>query len=148
MTRRFLLKSVLMSFLGVLFLRKKSLPLYTPELTDETILQGLLDALIPSDDMPGSMEAHLYKKLNALISEDTKRQKIYRAGLFMVQQEIEKTIGEQTDWDAILRKIAPSRFFRVLRWDALRLFYADPAGWKTVGYKGPPLVGYGTYDKC
>jgi hypothetical protein len=117
-------------------------------MTDETVLRGLLNALIPSNDTPGAQEATLYEKLTGLISQDTKKKRIYAAGLSMVRREVEQGNGKQTDWDAVLRKIAPSRFFRVLRWDALRLFYSNPVGWNNVDYEGPPLVGYDDYHKC
>lgn len=144
MTRR----SFLLSFLSLLLFNKKALSQSSPGITDEAILRGLLDALIPSDHTPGAKEARLYEKLAGLLSEDRKRRRFYDAGLSTVRREIEKTSGKQTDWDAVLRKIASSRFFRVLRWDAMRLFYSDPIGWKTAGYKGPPLVGYRDYHRC
>jgi hypothetical protein len=144
MTRR----SFLISLLSLLLAHKKAFSLSRQKITDEAILRGLLDALIPSDSTPGAQEAHLYEKLTGLISKDTKRKGIYATGLLMVRREVEQKSGKQTDWDAVLRKIAPSRFFRVLRWDALRLFYSNPVGWNNVDYEGPPLVGYDDYHKC
>jgi len=144
MTRRLFL----MAFLSLLFFHKKAMPRSSPELTDEAILRGILDALIPSDDTPGAREANLYEKLIDFISKDKKIKKIYEKGFLIVRTEIEKAQEKQIDWDEILRNITPSSFFRQLRNDAMRLFYSDPIGWKTVGYIGPPIVGYRDYHRC
>jgi hypothetical protein len=148
MERRSFLRSLLVSCLGLLFCKFKIPPLQASELTDEAILQGLLEALIPSDETPGAREADLHTKLAELIAGDEKKKRIYDVGLSAVRSEIERNGPSSTDWDAILRVIAPSQFFRVLRWDAMRLFYSDPVGWETVGYVGPPLKGYRNYDQC
>ncbi len=66
----------------------------------------------------------------------------------MVRKEIEKSQGTTVVWDAIVEGISGSPFFQELRGDALRLFYAEPAGWKVAGYRGPPLVGYSEYHRC
>ncbi len=144
MTRR----SFLLSLLALLFPLRNAFSLSRRKITDETLLRRLLEVIIPSDDTPGAREAKLYEKLTSLISGDTKRKEIYSAGLAMVRREVEQNNGQQTDWEAIVRKIAPSRFFRVLRWDALQLFYSDPVGWSSVDYTGPPLVGYNDYHRC
>jgi hypothetical protein len=144
MTRR----SFLMAFLSLLFFHKKAMSRSSPELTDEAILRGILDALIPSDDTPGAREVNLYEKLIDLISEDKKIKKLYEKGFLLVRKEIEKTQEKQIDWDAILRQITPSSFFRRFRYDAMRLFYSDPIGWKSAGYRGPPIVGYRDYHRC
>lgn len=144
MTRR----SFLISFLSLLLPYKNAFSQSRKKITDEAILRRLLDVIIPSDNTPGAQEAHLYERLIDLISEDKGKKKLYDEGLSMVRAKIETIPLEKVDWDAVAKKIAPSRFFRKLRLDAMRLFYSNPVGWKTVGYQGPPLIGYRNYHKC
>jgi hypothetical protein len=147
MTRRTFLIAVLSSIL----FPKKALSLSPPEMSDEYILRGLLDALIPSDETPGAKEANIYEKLMKEISGDSKKKMIYDIGLSIVRKEIEKTQVATIDWDSVLERISKgmdSMFFTELRKDALRLFYSDPTVWKAIGYDGPPLIGYLDYYKC
>ena len=97
MTRR----SFLMAFLSLLFFHRKAMSSPSPDLTDEAILRGILDALIPSDDTPGAREVNLYEKLINFISEDKKIKKLYEKGFLLVRTEIEKTQEKQIDWDIL-----------------------------------------------
>lgn len=148
MRRRTFLRSLIVALYGLLFGKIRTPLLQASELTDEAILQGLLEALIPSDDTPGAREADLHTKLSELISRDAEKKRLYDIGLSSVRNLIEGSGPSSTDWNAILRDISPSQFFRLLRWDAMRLFYSDSTGWKTVGYVGPPLKGYRDYNRC
>jgi len=148
MTRRTFLIAVLSSIL----FPKKALSLSPPaEMSDEYILRGLLDALIPSDETPGAKEANVYEKLMKEISGDSKKKMIYDIGLSETRKEIERTQVATIDWDSVLERISKgmdSIFFNELRKDALRLFYSDTTAWKAIGYDGPPLIGYLDYYKC
>ncbi len=84
----------------------------------------------------------------SLISEDKRKKKLYDKGLSMVRRKIETVPLEKVDWDTVVNQISQSPFFRVLRWDAMKLFYTDRIGWRIVNYEGPPLVGYRDYNKC
>ncbi len=117
-------------------------------ITDDEMLRHLLDALIPTDDTPGAREAALHRKLLARISRNRAKQQRYAAGLSLVRKEIQNAGVNTVVWDDILEEISSSRFFAELRQDALLLFYADPIGWKAVGYEGPPLTGYPDYHRC
>lgn len=119
-----------------------------PNLSDEDMLRGLLDALIPSDDTPGAKEARLYEKLARLLSKDMKKRIRYEAGLSAMRKEIKPSQSKKVDWDAQWERLPTTAFLRELKVDSLRLFYSDPTGWKVVGYQGPPLSGYGDYCKC
>lgn len=135
-------------FLHLLILSKGAFSLTRPEMSEEDILNGLLEALIPSDGTPGAKEAGLYRKLSALISQDSRKKRRYDAGLSAVRKEIAKEGGETVDWDTILNHLSHSPFFQEIRSDAMRLFYSDPLSWKTIGYEGPPIVGYEDYHRC
>ena len=148
MTRRSFLISFLISLLSLFWPIKKIFSLSRQEITDEVILRRLLDVIVPSDDTAGAKEAHLYEKLVSLIAEDRRKKKLYDEGLSLVRRKIETVPSEKVDWDDVGKQISQSPFFRVLRWDAIRLFYTDPIGWKVIGYKGPPLAGYRDYNKC
>jgi hypothetical protein len=144
MTRR----AFIAGLLSIMFLGKRVLALSPPKLSDETILRGLLDALIPSDDSPGAREARVYEKLQAQLAEDRNKKEFYKTGLSMVRSSIKVTDGKKIDWDAVLLGMYPPLFLLELRHDAMVLFYSDPVGWKTIGYEGPPLIGYSDYHKC
>ncbi|MDX1775707.1 MAG: hypothetical protein R3297_03940 [Desulfobulbales bacterium] len=144
MTRRFFL----LSSLGLLFFPQKGLSLANEEIPDETILRSLLAVLIPSDDTPGAKETHLYEKLVGMLSTDHRRKEIYAEGLFMVRNKIGPDPLVEIDWELLAQSISRSTFFRFLRWDAMRFFYADRASWQAVGYEGPPIRGYKEYDRC
>jgi hypothetical protein len=117
-------------------------------LSNEEMLKGLLDALIPSDDTPGAREARLYEKLAHSISKDRKKERRYETGLSALRREIQLFQSNEIDWYAQWEKLPTSPFLRELKIDALRLFYSNPVGWSVVGYMGPPLMGYPDYYKC
>ena len=119
-----------------------------PGMTNEAILRGLLEALIPSDDTPGAKEAKLYEKIARSISENKRKKKNYKHGIALVRKALRQSRGKSVDWNAVLTMISRSRFFYEFRTDAFTLFYSDPVGWQVAGYVGPPLVGYPDYYKC
>jgi hypothetical protein len=141
-------RTFLLALAGLFALVKQGVTFTRPEMTDEFIMGGLLEALVPDDDTPGAKETHLYEKLTHLISQDSKKKQRYRKGLSLVRKELEKNGKGKIYWDALLWQIVRSPFFGELRTDALQLFYSDPIGWSLVGYKGPPLIGYPDYYEC
>jgi hypothetical protein len=144
MTRRSFLISLLSLFLPL----NKVFSQSRHKITDEVILKRLLDVIIPSDDTVGAKEANLYDKLISLISEDKRRKKYYDKELLMIRKSIESIPTEKIDWNNVAKQISQSSFFRVLRRDAIHLFYSDHIGWRTINYDGPPLAGYRDYNKC
>jgi hypothetical protein len=144
MTRR----TFLITLLNLLYFSREAFTLSLPEMSERDILSGLLEALIPSDGTPGAKEVKLHDKLAVLISKDSRKRRIYDTGLSTVRNDIEKAKETTVDWDGVLERISPSPFFMELRKDAMRLFYSDPVSWKTIGYEGPPVIGYSDYHKC
>src|SRR5512139_3953899 len=131
MTRR----TFLLAFAGLFSLVKQGFSLTRPEMSDEFIMRGLLEALLPDDGTPGAKEAHLYEKLAHLVSQDSKKKQRYKNGLSLARKELQKNWKGKIDWDAVLWRIARTSFFSELRGDALRLFYSDAVGWSVVGYE-------------
>lgn len=141
-------RTFLLSLAGIFSLVKQGFSATRPEMSDEFIMRGLLEALVPDDGTPGAKEAQLYEKLAHLISQDSKKKQRYNNGLTLVRKELQKNSKKKIDWDAALWRIARTPFFSELRTDVLTLFYSDPVGWNVVGYQGPPLIGYPDYHKC
>lgn len=147
MTRRSFL-SVITGFLSFLLLPRKGMSLSQQALSDEEILRQLLDVLIPSDSTPGAKDAKAYEKLAKLIRKEKKKKKTYDNGLAMIRDEIKKTAADTVDWNAVIERIASTRFFFEFKTDAMRLFYSDPVSWKAIGYNGPQLSGFYDYHRC
>jgi hypothetical protein len=141
-------RTFLLAFAGLFSLAKRGFSASHPEISDESIMRGLLEALIPDDSTPGAKEAQLYEKLVHLISQGTEKKQAYKNGLQLVRKELQNNWNGKVDWDAVLWQISRTSFFSEFRRDALRLFYSDSVGWKLVKYKGPPLIGYPDYHKC
>ena len=116
-------------------------------ISDEAILKGLLDALIPSGDTPGAKDVGLHRKVLSMLELDSEKRDIYRDGLDMVRESLGPD-NDTVDWIKAVEGIERSRFFREFRRDAMRMFYSDPVSWDSIGYEGPPLVGYSDYHLC
>lgn len=143
MTRRF--------FLGIistlLLLLSSPLKAVAKPLSDEDMLAAMLDALIPSDGTPGARDVDLHKAMLKMIDNDPEKARLYDAGFKSVRKELGAS-GGQVDWIGILKRIESTYFFRIMRRDAMRMFYSDPVSWKAIGYDGPPLIGYMDYHVC
>ena len=143
MTRRAFIK-IVSAILGFLSLPGRAL---AKGISDEVILEGILDAIIPSGNTPGARDAGLHKKILSMLKKDKVKREIYRQGIQSVRNSI-KTNSAKIDWVKVVQGIERTEFFHTIRRDAMRGFYSDPVSWEAIGYDGPPLSGYGDYYKC
>lgn len=143
MTRRTFIKFTS----GLLFFLSFPLRAFARRYSDEAILEGLTDALIPSGNTPGAKDIGLHKKMLTMIRRDNEKKAVYLKGFDVVREAIGSGKG-QPDWVKVAQGIERTRFFRVLRRDAMKMFYSDPASWSAIGYDGPPLAGYTDYPAC
>ena len=116
-------------------------------MSDEEMLAGLLDALIPSGETPGARDVGLHSKMLAMLGRDREKKDIYTKGLDEVRLAIAGKKGP-LDWNEVAMSIERTRFFAHLRRDAMRMFYSEPASWRAIGYPGHPLAGYSDYNVC
>lgn len=122
-------------------------------------LEAFLDTLIPADSTPGALELGVAGKILVTAREDAGYRRLIRKGCGWLDG---KARGRKADsffsLDGQGREILvaeaaehaqgslPRIFFERMRNDAFSHFYAHPASWKGLRYKGPPQPdGYPDY---
>jgi hypothetical protein len=128
--------------------------------TSQPLLIAIADAIVPGDgEHPAASEIDIVPRLELWVRSTPGRLHLYRrewrlfeAGLRLrlsfardrTNSEVLIPLFEQ--WlEAFRTQPAPDgpvRFFEELRRDVLRVYYASPAGWASLGYAGP---AYGTH---
>jgi len=128
-------------------------PVFTSE--DEAILFAVADLIVPREgDLPAASEIDLIPRLERWARSSESRLRLYQRGWPQLRNLIQETAFQNGRLDS--EKLAASMkhwfliyrrrlrggpkgvpFFEQLRRDVLRVYYASPAGWATVGYTGP-----------
>lgn len=120
---------------------------------------AFIETLIPRDETPGALELGVAEKILDTASEDTEYRRLIRKGcgwldrkavgwggsgyLSLGEHEREEVAGESAVAPA---GSVPRIFFERVRSDAFFHYYAHPASWPGLGYKGPPQPdGYPDY---
>lgn len=133
--------------------------------------------IIPSDDSPGAREAGVVFELDRMAADSKKDQEVYTAGIAWLDYMAEKIADKGSFLDLShaekirILTIADSgnlpfseklmffiryrctrttrRFFAMMRRRTMEIFYTSEAGWRMLGYKGPPQwAGYRDYYRC
>ncbi len=122
-------------------------------------LEAFLDALIPPDETPGALQLGVAGKILAEASEDNQYRRLIRKGCAWLDRKAKESgraeyaaLGERArEKVAEEAAVAPEGslariFFERVRSDAFFHYYARPASWAGLGYKGPPQPdGYPDY---
>jgi hypothetical protein len=123
--------------------------------------KAFLDTLIPSDETPGALQLGVSEKILAKASEDAQYRRLVRKGCSWLNRRAKgrgsagyTSLG-QCGQEAVLRELADAPensaahiFFERLRSDAFFYYYAHPASWAGLRYKGPPQPdGYPDYTE-
>ena len=118
------------------------------------LLLAVADVIVPGDaDAPAASEIDFLPTLERWIGMSPERERIYAAWWPVFERALRRRIPpnssdpEPEGLDQVLEAwhreyqlpgaSVPARFFEQLRRDTLRLYYASPAGWASVGYAGP-----------
>ncbi len=119
-------------------------------ITAPAALEAWLDTLIPADVTPSATQLGVHRRVLADFSRPYSRELLER-GCAWLDSEARKTgksgFGAltQIERDTIAGRAAaappgsgPREFFDRTRDAAMRLYYAEPAAWPSLGYGGPP----------
>jgi hypothetical protein len=130
-----------------------------PELSfasgSEPFLLAVADAVVPRvGEYPAASEIDFLPRLQRWVESSPYRRRMYQRGWPRFEQQIRARIatrGDGPDPEALAgllerwhrdyregRAEPPARFFEQLRRDTLRVYYASPAGWISLGYTGRP----------
>jgi Gluconate 2-dehydrogenase subunit 3 len=123
-------------------------------------LEAFLDTLIPSDETPGALQLGVARKVLAKASEDNQYRRLIRKGCAWLDRKAKERggtgyakLGERAREEVAAESaVAPAGsvariFFERVRSDAFFHYYACPASWAGLGYKGPPQPhGYPDYN--
>ena len=121
--------------------------------------ESFLETLIPSDETPGALQLGVGKKILEKASQDVKYRRLMRDGCAWLNRRARERAGavflslDESRREDIVGESAgspagsvPRIFFERMRSDAFFQYYAHPAAWKGLGYKGPPQPdGYPDY---
>ena len=136
--------------------------------TDQAaVIEDIVSIIIPADDKPGAREAGVVYELDMLVSNSARSQRLYRNGIKWFDAKAASShneskftaLPEEAKYD--LLKMAESAkqggketsevksFLDLIKSQTLEVFYTGAAGWKLVGYQGPPQwTGNRKYFKC
>ncbi|NKB56674.1 MAG: hypothetical protein GKS00_10085 [Alphaproteobacteria bacterium] len=116
-----------------------------------TAFPHFLDTLIPRDETGSATDFGIDRRIIDKASRSKRYMRLLRSGCQWLDLEARKVGGggfaglDPATQEAIVTRAAEARprslprvFFDVARSDAMRAYYANPASWKTLGYKGPP----------
>ena len=137
--------------------------LLAPE--SEILLLAVADVVVPADgDAPAASGIDFVPALERWVRTSPERERIYTAWWPVFERALRARVPLRSGrpepealeqaldtWHREYRVAGasiPARFFEQLRRDILRVYYASPAGWASVGYRGPvhrshPLEGRG-----
>lgn len=115
-------------------------------------LDAVLDTLIPDDEYPGALRAGVPKRIEALLTESTRRARLYRRGLAALESRSRRATGRSfrelsaDERDEVLAGLqggfGPGPiFFHYVRRDAMTAYYSTPEAYEMLAYE-PPLNGY------
>jgi hypothetical protein len=128
-------------------------PLFPPE--DEPLVLTFADVVVPRDgESPAASEIDLLPRLEEHVRASASRLRIYRRGWPELREMLEKRIARAPDRPQAHVLRGAMRFCHLsyrrrerskprvrlaeqFRRDVLRVYYASPAGWASVGYTGP-----------
>lgn len=140
------------------------------------VVQEVICLIIPTDDDPGAKEAGVIFKLDQVVANSDKLQKLYTKGIEWLNYMSQKVSNKASFIDlsrsekikilkiadssnpSHLYKVSPSinvntriarRFFYTIKRQTFEIFYTNEVGWQVVGYQGPPQwKGYLDYHEC
>jgi len=121
-----------------------------------TCLAALLDTLIPRDQSPGATDAGVHRVLLAKAARRAGYRGLLRAGCGWLDAQAPRegaagfaALDAAARGRVVERAAAAAqgslerRFFERVRDDAMFVYYAQPASWSSLGYRGPPQpVGF------
>lgn len=124
-------------------------------------LEAFLETLIPSDLTPGALELGVARKILARASADARYRRLVKRGCGWLDgmskrrgqagyASLNESQREEVAGGAAAAPAGsvPRIFFEVMRSDAFFHYYANPASWAGLGYKGPPQPdGYRDYTE-
>lgn len=119
---------------------------------ERAAMDAVLDTLIPDDECPGALRAGVPNRIEALLTESTRRARLYRRGLAALESRSRRATGRS------FLELSPDErgevlaglqggfgpgpvFFHYVRRDAMTAYYSTPEAYEMLAY-GPPLNGY------
>lgn len=141
-----------------------------------TVIEEVTSLIIPSDESPGAREAGVVYEIDKSISRNQQLENGYAKGIEALDYMAKQLAGKDSFLDlsqdekkeilnmAYASKALPERggisqqygsmlpgilLLNHLIRQTIQIFYTSEAGWKVVGYHGPPQwKGNPDYDKC
>jgi Gluconate 2-dehydrogenase subunit 3 len=140
-----------------------------------TVIEEVTSLIIPGDDSPGAREAGVVLEIDKIVAENQKLKNGYTKGIESLHQMAKQLGGKDSFLDlskdemmeilnmAYASKTLPRGgisnqygsmlpgmlLINNLIRQTIQIFYTSEAGWKVVGYQGPPQwKGNPDYDKC
>lgn len=115
-------------------------------------LDAVLDTLIPDDEYAGALRAGVPKRIEALLTESTRRARLYRRGLAALESRSRRKTGrsfQELSADERGEVLAGLQggfgpgpiFLHYVRRDAMTAYYSTPEAYEMLAYE-PPLNGY------
>ena len=124
-----------------------------------TLLLAVADVIVPAEgEAPAASGIDFMPMLEDWVRSSPERTQIYAMWWPVFERALRDRItlvAGRPDPDALERALdawhreyqqpcasIPARFFEQLRRDTLRVYYASPAGWRSIGYRGPAQLGH------
>ena len=114
-------------------------------------LRALIDTLIPADETPAASALGIDQALQQIVRNRADYQRLIERGAEWLDRSARalgaKSFAAATEEQRIAvvlqaeqsgPKTVPRTLFEHVRFDALRLYYAQPAVWPALSYTGPP----------
>jgi hypothetical protein len=120
------------------------------DIAERRTFTAFLDTLIPSDETPGALKLGVAEKILNKASQDAQYRRLIRKGCAWLDRKARGRGGagysslDEGNREVVMGELVgvaavsvPGIFFEQMRSDALFHYYAHPASWRGLGYKGP-----------
>jgi len=121
------------------------------------LLLAVADVIVPADaESAGAGEIEFVPAIERWVRASPEREQIYTAWWPIFERACRARVSFQAGqpepemlehaleaWHreyTLSGASIPARFFEQLRRDTLRVYYASPEGWASVGYRGPAML--------